>query len=89
MKILTAMLLALLTFTTISYAHESAGYEHQVGKSGMMVGQGPCGMSTMWYHDDTEDGEVNRCSQMMLVHGQVHVKDIPIVDGTCECPRGD
>jgi len=84
---LAAILLALLLVTAeFVEGHEGDGFTHMIGSSGPLIGSSMCGMTTIWAHDDDEDGNVDRCSQVMLVHGEVHLKDIPVTNGTCLCP---
>ena len=71
----------------LAYGHEGYGFTHLNGNSGPLIGQRSCpgSMTYLWFHDDNNDGKVDRCSQIFIDHGQIHVKPATLRDGKCLC----
>ncbi len=82
------LLLLILLFATPAIAHEYGGYKHMKGNTGPIIGQGYCqdGIQLLWI-DYNSDGIPDVCKKTIFSHGVLHVKEIPPVDGKCECEK--
>jgi len=87
---LLLLLLSLISLgmVTVALPHEG-DYRHMTGRSGYMIGQRHCGIHTVWFHDDDDDGVVDRCSGIFYNHGVVHKIPVELIikDNklTCGC----
>ena len=69
------------------YGHESDGFVHS-SRTGLCVRIKPCpsiGMN-LWSIDSDNDKVVDGCKLVLFTHGKFHQRELPVVDGTCQCP---
>ena len=81
------IILSILMISTCTVdAHEGHGYAHQSGSLNV-VGQMPCGLGQVWMIDDDGDNKVDRCVDIRFIHGTIHVKQLDILEGRCDCEK--
>lgn len=82
----TFILITLMMFG-IANGHEGHGFKHKEGPIKNIVGARGCQGTQVWYHDHDQDGKVDACTEIIFTHGKIHVRPIPMTNGTCECPK--
>ena len=63
-----------LVLIDIAHGHEGNGWKHMSGNSGPIIGSMHCGLGiSVWFQDMDEDGELDKCTLVLLDHGKFHV----------------
>lgn len=80
------VILSILFVWTAAWAHEGHGFTHMTEPSGPLIGSRWCGSGIlMWFHDDNEDNIVDRCSEVLLIHDRIHIRNRELINGKCIC----
>ena len=81
------LIIIAVAFACVSWAHEEYGYKHTTQVGPAISGRHCPGNTQVWAVDDDGDGKVDRCVSLIFAHEAFHVRQLPLVDGKCQCPE--
>lgn len=87
-------MMAMIIFASIvlidtAGAHEKSGFTHLPKEgSGMIIGERHCPgtASIVWFQDLDDNGELDTCTDVILVNKTLHIRRRLPIDGECACP---
>ena len=90
MKYLFVAIIALCVAIPVAKGHEGFGFKHAEGdKITGLVFSGNCGNGNrLWKMDNDGNGFIDRCIEIRFIHDILHIKEVELKDGKCECSEG-